>query len=253
PTHHGGALWTSPYSRHRGDACHRQYAVCQELIRNLRKLDADIILIDVGAGTGYHALDFFLMADHHIAVTTPDPTSVLDLYRFIKLAAIRRVLSEFHSRHPAAAALADRDFSSIEEVLTISGSTDEVVRAIATKAVSTFCPSLVLNRIAGTGRVNVLHLRKLLKEYVGSDLALLGEVPEDPAVERSVRSYLPVVESAPQSPAARAFAHMGEKLMTVLDGEAGNAHRVSAAIEEVTPNLNDGSVTARPVDARYDE
>ncbi|HJU04509.1 MAG TPA: P-loop NTPase [Nitrospiraceae bacterium] len=52
------------------------YAKKQRLIRHLKTLQTDIILIDVGAGTWYHALDFFLMADHHVAMTTPDPTSV---------------------------------------------------------------------------------------------------------------------------------------------------------------------------------
>ena len=74
----------------------------KRLIRHLQKLDADIILVDVGAGTSYHALDFFLLADYFLAVATPDPTSVLDLYRFIKLAAIRKVLSAFLARDPVA-------------------------------------------------------------------------------------------------------------------------------------------------------
>ncbi|MER3424899.1 MAG: ATP-binding protein, partial [Nitrospiraceae bacterium] len=107
------------------------YAKKQRLIRHLRKIDADVILIDVGAGTGYHALDFFLMADYHLAVATPDPTSVLDLYRFIKLAAIRRVLSEFLARDAITDVLAERDFTSVEDVLAAAGKTDESGHALA--------------------------------------------------------------------------------------------------------------------------
>ncbi len=59
------------------------------------KLEGDIVLVDVGAGTHFHPLDSILFANGHLTVTTPDPTSVLDLYRFITLAAIRRVLSAF--------------------------------------------------------------------------------------------------------------------------------------------------------------
>lgn len=80
------------------------------MIRHLREMEADVLNVDVGAGTSYHALDFFLLADRHIAVATLDPTSVLDLYLFVKLAAIRRVLSHFLSRDPMNAALAERDF-----------------------------------------------------------------------------------------------------------------------------------------------
>ncbi|MGZ8365259.1 MAG: P-loop NTPase, partial [Nitrospira sp.] len=65
------------------------YSQKKRLIRNFQDIRADVIVVDIGAGASYHTLDFFLMADHHVAVATPDPTSVLDLYRFIKLAAIR--------------------------------------------------------------------------------------------------------------------------------------------------------------------
>ena len=199
------------------------YSKKKRLIRHFREIEADVIVVDIGAGTSYHALDFFLMADHHLAVATPDPTSVLDLYRFIKLAAIRRVLSSFLARDSMAEALADRDFSSVEEVLDVAGKTDEAGRGIAEAALRTFQPALILNRISGRSRVNVLQLRKLLKEYVGGDLTLLGEIPEDPAMERAVRSYLPVVESDPNSPAALALGRIVGALEVLLSGSSASA------------------------------
>lgn len=192
------------------------YSKKKRLIRHFQDIDADVVVADIGAGTSYHALDFFLMADHHLAVATPDPTSVLDLYRFIKLAAIRRVLSSFLARDAMAEALSERDFSSVEEVLDVAGKTDEAGRGIAETTLRTFQPALILNRISGRSRVNVLQLRKLLKEYVGGDLLLLGEVPDDPAMERAVRAYLPVVESEPASPAAVALARVAEALIQLL-------------------------------------
>lgn len=199
------------------------YSKKRRLIRHFQDIRADVIVVDIGAGTSYHALDFFLMADHHLAVATPDPTSVLDLYRFIKLAAIRRVLSSFLARDAMAEALSDRDFSSVEEVLDVAGKTDEVGRGIAETALRTFQPALILNRISGRSRVNVLQLRKLLKEYVGGDLTLLGEIPEDPAMERAVRRYLPVVDSEPASPAAVALGRIADALMQLLNAPAAHA------------------------------
>jgi flagellar biosynthesis protein FlhG len=191
------------------------YAKKKRLIRHLRQMDADIMIIDVGAGTGYHALDFFLLADVHLVVATPDPTSVLDLYRFMKLAAIRRVLSNFLSNDPIHTALAERDFASVEEIVLASGKTNDVAQAIARQALESFRPLLVLNRTTTRSKVNTLQLQKLLRDYVGGELVLLGEVPDDRSVERSVRTYLPVVESAPDSPAGQAFLRIAEQLMPV--------------------------------------
>lgn len=192
------------------------YSKKKRLIRHFQEIQADLIVADIGAGTSYHALDFFLMADHHVVVATPDPTSVLDLYRFIKLSAIRRVLSSFLARDAMTEALSDRDFCSVEEVLDVAGKTDEAGRGVAEMALRTFRPALILNRVSGRSRVNVLQLRKLLKEYVGGELVLLGEIPDDSAMERAVRAYLPLVESDPASPAALALGRVVDTLVPYL-------------------------------------
>ena len=116
------------------------YANKKQLIRHLKNLQSEVVIVDIGAGTSYHALDFFLIADHHVTVATPDPTSVLDLYRFIKLAAICRVLSSFLAREAMAEALADRDFSRVEEVLDMVGLPDETSRGVAEVALRTSTP-----------------------------------------------------------------------------------------------------------------
>lgn len=175
----------------------------KRLMKHFQNLDADVVVLDIGAGTNYHALDFFLMADIHVVVATPDPTSVLDLYRFIKLAVIRRVLSYFLSRSPMPEVLANRDFTSMEEVMEVAGATDDEGREVAATALESLRPGLVINRSSSHAQVNVLYLRKILHQYVGGDLRLLGEIPEDPTVTQAVRKFLPVIEAAPTSDAAK--------------------------------------------------
>jgi flagellar biosynthesis protein FlhG len=167
------------------------FAKKKRLIRHLKELPADIVVVDVG-------------------------TSVLDLYRFIKLAAIRRVLSAFLARDEIAEVLSDRDFASVEEVLEAAGKTSDEGRGQAADMLQGFRPYLILNRMSGRSRVNTLQLKNLLQSYVGGDLAMLGEIPEDEAVERSVRRYLPVVDHAPQSPAAEAFNRLTDALLLEL-------------------------------------
>lgn len=199
------------------------YSQKKRLIRSFQEIRADAIIVDIGAGTSYHALDFFLMADHHVVVATPDPTSVLDLYRFIKLAAIRRVLSMFLTRKVMAECLANRDYSSVEEVLEVAGKTDESGRTIAASTLRAFQPALVLNRVSGHARVKVPQLQKLLKEYVGGELLLLGQVPEDSAMEQAVRAYVPVVQHAPSSPSAMALNKTAEALIQILSSSSTQA------------------------------
>ncbi|GJL52479.1 MAG: ATP-binding protein [Nitrospirales bacterium] len=193
-----------------------QHARKKRLIRHLKELDADVIVVDVGAGTHYHTLDFFLLADHHLAVATPDPTSVLDLYRFIKLAAIRKVLTSFATRDPVANALLDREFQSMSEVLEAVGETKEDGLPTAEQALKDFHPSLILNRMTNGSRINTLQLQSLLKQYVGTDLTLLGNIPEHESISRSVQKYLPVVDLDPTSPASIALGHITDNIVTRL-------------------------------------
>ena len=179
------------------------YARKKRLMKQFRDLKADIVVIDIGAGTNFHALDFFLMADIHLAVAMPEPTSVLDLYRFIKLAAIRRVLACFLARSPMSDVLSNRDFTSVDEVMDVAGATDAAGRDLAAAALQSFRPGLIINRASGSSQVNVLYLRKILHQYVGGDLTLLGEIPDDPAVSQAVKKFLPVIEGAPDSLAAK--------------------------------------------------
>ena len=206
-----------------------QHARKKRLIRHLQKLDADFVLVDVGAGTSYHTLDFFLLADYYLAVATPDPTSVLDLYRFIKLAAIRKVLTAFLARDPVSEALLAQDFHSVAEVLEAVGRTSESGVALAQEALRDFQPALILNRMTPRSRINTLHLQHLLKQYVGTTLTVAGNIPEDPHVQQSILKYLPVIDLAPTSPAAQAFQLLGENIFSLINQPT---HREEAEIEE---------------------
>lgn len=224
------------------------YAKKKRLMKQFQELRADAVVIDIGAGTNYHALDFFLMGDIHLAVATPEPTSVLDLYRFIKLAAIRRVLACFLARSPVSDILSNRDFHSVEEVMTVAGATDTEGRDIAAAALQSFRPGLIINRASNNSQVNTLYLRKILHQYVGGDLMLLGEIPEDPAVPQSVRKFLPVIEAAPTSLAAKSLLSLAtavELLITAhvhrTDEEMKQREETQTAIvfskTEITPPL----------------
>lgn len=207
------------------------YARKKRLMKQFRELEADIIMIDIGAGTNYHALDFFLMADLHLAVATPEPTSVLDLYRFIKLAAIRRVLAGFLAHSPMSEVLSNRDFTSMEEVMEVAWATDPGGHNAAASMLQSFRPGLIINRVTDSSQVNVLYLRKILHQYVGGDLTLLGEIPEDPAVSQAVRKFLPVLESAPESLAAKGLLAVAAAVERVV-AESGVRSRAETEQSE---------------------
>src|SRR5205823_14828077 len=54
------------------DAANPRHAEKQKLLRHIRSLDVDCVVVDLGAGTGFNVLDFFLIADTGIVVLLPE-------------------------------------------------------------------------------------------------------------------------------------------------------------------------------------
>jgi len=71
------------------------HAQKQKLFRHVQALDADMILIDLGAGTHINTLDTFLQADKMIVVTVPEITAIENMYQFIKSVYYRKLKSIF--------------------------------------------------------------------------------------------------------------------------------------------------------------
>jgi flagellar biosynthesis protein FlhG len=107
---------------------------------------------------------------------------------------------------------------------------------VAAAALRSFRPGLIINRTAGRSQVNVLYLRKILQDYVGGDLMMLGEIPEDPAVSQAVRKFLPVIEFAPQSPAAKGLLAVSAAVEQLAAAEADKRKERQQSADEVEHN-----------------
>jgi flagellar biosynthesis protein FlhG len=74
------------------------YAQKIKLIKAIKSLPFDYVFIDLGAGTHFNTLDFFLTASQGIFVCTPEPTSIENAFRFIKAVYLRR-MKQLIKRH----------------------------------------------------------------------------------------------------------------------------------------------------------
>lgn len=193
------------------------YQEKQRLLRGLTKIDTDVLLIDVGAGTSYHTLDFFMYSDIQICVTSPEPTSIMDFYTFLQLATIRKALGSFLSQGDVGTALRENSFDSLSQLFELAESIRPGARETAQQALQTFNPLLIVNKVGSGAKINLLKLRTLTTKYLGIYLPDLGEIPYDGKIDESLRAFLPVVEFAPHSASAKALAVCGSKLGKVID------------------------------------
>jgi flagellar biosynthesis protein FlhG len=68
-----------------------QTGLREKFLKQVQTLPADIVIIDLGAGTHLFTLDIFASADRGIVVVTPDAASVENALRFLKCAFYRKV------------------------------------------------------------------------------------------------------------------------------------------------------------------
>jgi flagellar biosynthesis protein FlhG len=56
----------------------------KKIIKSIQNLTADYILLDIGSGSSYNVIDFFLISPESLIVTIPETTALLNAYSFIK-------------------------------------------------------------------------------------------------------------------------------------------------------------------------
>ena len=62
-----------------------------KIIEAIKKLPFDYVFLDLGPGTNFNTLDFFLTSGEGILICTPEPTSIENSFRFIKTIYYRKL------------------------------------------------------------------------------------------------------------------------------------------------------------------
>lgn len=195
------------------DAANPAYQQKMRLLRHLHTFDTDFIVLDLGAGTAFNIVDFFLIADLRVLVVRPEPTSVENAYRFLKAGFLRRLKNvgrAYGISEIVEAATRPRGgerLSTPADVMRAIYERDpEVAREVEARMQS-FTPHLVVNDVTeGTDDEYLAEdMASGCRRFFGIPLEVLGTVPEDANVPRSVRSREPLLRMAPSSKASRAI------------------------------------------------
>lgn len=168
------------------------YATKQKLLRHLRKLPVDVVVLDLGAGVAFNTLDFFAVAQHGVVVTAPEPAAVMNAYGFIKSALFRRLQHVF-KRHDVLGPLIEAQASrrDDERELTLDWLRHQVQTLAPDEAPllaeisSSFRPHLVVNRADDDREAHVIHnLVTLCRNQLGVSLHHQCVLPELPGMRK---------------------------------------------------------------------
>lgn len=212
-------LWLASGARARPDAANLHHAQKQRLLRAIGGLKADHVLLDLGAGTSFNVLDFFVPAMHRLVVLTPEPTAIENAYHFLKAAFFRMLRRSPHGRRLHAvsstvlAAIPGGSVRSPRELVRRVTEHDPELGLRLAAAAWSFTPSLVLNRVEDVEQRRLGEdLELVCRDYFGGDIRLSGVLEEDERVRRSVQARRPAVGLYPGSPFARGIEELAARL-----------------------------------------
>jgi len=171
-----------------------KYSQKAKMLRHLHKLEADYILLDLGAGTSYNILDFFIYTQGKMLVVSPFPTSIQNAYGFIKTALYRR-LSQLFSKNDRVMDLINKSIDpgrgdTIKSVVELMAAVEEVDQEsayIMSQEIENFNIKLVVNMVKSEEDKRVGDIIKTVSDkYLGIDVNVLSSVPFDLRVEKSI-------------------------------------------------------------------
>jgi len=192
-----------------------------KLIRRLYGVDADYLVADLGAGTNFNTLDFFLTSPRGVLVTSPTLTATLNAYLFLKNTVFRVMSNSFKKGSRAYDILENlrKDGAQLQRVyiprlLERVAGEDPESYARFQEVMGNFRPMLVLNMLEDPkDSKKAEKIRRSCREYLGVDMEHLGILYYDHLQELALSSRIPIVAYKPESVLSQAIYRLADKII----------------------------------------
>ncbi len=190
-----------------------------KLMTKLGRLDADYIIFDLGAGTSFNTLDFFIMANKGILVVLPEPTSIENTYRFIRSMYHRRIsqVEELLDIRPLINKAMNTKLGetiSPSEIIHRAIEIDHDMGMKLKREVEKLCPKLVINQVRTQADIDIgFSMKSICKRYFGVNLDYIGYLDYDSAVWQSVKRRKPLLLEFPNSKLVNNFDRIVNRLL----------------------------------------
>ncbi|MBT5095740.1 MAG: AAA family ATPase [Halobacteriovoraceae bacterium] len=192
-----------------------------KILSKLSELDADFILLDLGAGTTFNTLDFFISADQGVLTALPEPTSIENTYRFIKSVYHRKLkmIEDLLELGPIIDQAMNAKISQnstpadlVNRVIEINPEVGHKLKA----EISRFVPKLIINQVRTQADIDIGFSMKIIcRKYFGIDLDYVGYLEYDATVWQSVKKRKPLLMEFPNSGLVGNFDRIVHHLLNI--------------------------------------
>lgn len=197
------------------------YQQKRKLINHLLHLNTDVLILDLGAGASFNEIDFLTIADKALLVTSPELTSLLNVYSFIKAAVFRWL--EVYFKSERSQELLDllstaEDFNNtklptVHDFFMEAQKIDYETAAAAKKILLEFKPFIAVNRVESNNDSNVGKVvQGLMEKYISINTSTVINIDEDKGVKKSIAMMKPLMIHDDSSPFSMTIKEMAATL-----------------------------------------
>jgi len=172
-----------------------------KILRDIAKLPFEYILLDLGAGTAFNTIDFFLISNTGIFITMPEPTATENIYRLIRsvyFRKIRQVLNVHHFRSLAKEAEQRNSKATVTNpdlLLHVISELDPEKGEMLEKALNAMEFSLLMNQHRKQDNSNIGEfICRIIENHLSLKMHFLGNVAFDDHVHQAICEKRPFLD-----------------------------------------------------------
>ena len=213
----------------------------KKILMNLERLNADYVILDLGAGSSYNVIDFFLTSYKGMIVVTPELTSILNAYSFLKSTVFRFCYRQFPARSPERQVLQNSILKrmegkeySFQQIMDVMCKTFPETANKALLEMKKLKPRVIMNMGRSNNDIEMGNrLYNLVQNKLSIDIEYIGFIPYDEKVPISVAKRTPISIYAPESKYNSVLDSIARRIISTDQGDSIYLHDVTESLEDI--------------------
>lgn len=186
-----------------------KYTQKTKLFNHIKRLNADVIILDLGSGTHFNIVDTFLLADKKIVVTLPQITALENMFSFLNNAFYRCLNRAFVQNKlgyvfkNTVQEKAGYELGHLRQFIALLREKSTEAGPIIDDELSKYMVNIVINQAKTSKDISLGNqVRSLCIKYLGFKANYIGYIEQDDTIPRAVNKQQPYLQMYPKSKCA---------------------------------------------------